>query len=205
MNIEYLSSWILQIVVFIILAMIVDMILPSSTLKQYVKLVIGLLLMLVILQPLLSVFNVDAHKLVNQFITTGSDPSMEAKIENQLNQQKSEIEQIQDAYVLEEMVVQMKNMVEKELAEAYNYQITEMDVNWTESETLEDSEIDQVHVQLTHVEDAFVEVEEVNIQVGDPLPHTSESEMEQEEEVKQLLADKWEVEKDTIHIRWKEE
>ncbi|WP_324186993.1 stage III sporulation protein AF [Gracilibacillus thailandensis] len=203
--IEYLSNWILQIIIYMILAMIVDLILPSSTLKQYVKLVVGLLLILIILQPLLSVFNVNVHQMVDQIIPTNSDSSVESEIENGMNQQKSEIEQIQAAYVLEEMVVQMENIVEEELQETYNYQIEDMEVDWASHPTSEENELERINVQLVATDDDSAKVEEVHIQIGDSLPQTSESPPNDANEIKDFLADQWGVEEEIIHIRWKEE
>ncbi|WP_281169083.1 stage III sporulation protein AF [Gracilibacillus lacisalsi] len=202
---EYLSSWILQIIIYMILAMIVDLILPSSTLKQYVKLVVGLLLILIILQPLLSVFNVNVHQMVDQIIPTNSDSSVESEIENGMNQQKSEIEKIQAAYVLEEMVVQMENIVEEELQETYNYQIEDMEVDWASHPTSEENELERIYVQLVTMDDDSAKVEEVHIQIGDSLPQTSESPPDDANEIKNFLADQWGVEEEIIHIRWKEE
>ncbi|MFD2658375.1 stage III sporulation protein AF [Gracilibacillus thailandensis] len=202
---EYLSNWILQIIIYMILAMIVDLILPSSTLKQYVKLVVGLLLILIILQPLLSVFNVNVHQMVDQIIPTNSDSSVESEIENGMNQQKSEIEQIQAAYVLEEMVVQMENIVEEELQETYNYQIEDMEVDWASHPTSEENELERINVQLVATDDDSAKVEEVHIQIGDSLPQTSESPPNDANEIKDFLADQWGVEEEIIHIRWKEE
>ncbi|SFL82872.1 stage III sporulation protein AF [Gracilibacillus orientalis] len=195
----------MQIIIYMILAMIVDLILPSSTLKQYVKLVVGLLLILIILQPLLSIFNVDVHKMVDQLIATNSDPSVESKIENGMNQQKSEIEQIQSAYVLEEMVVQMENIVEEELQETYNYQIVDLEANWASNPTSEENELERIYVKLANKDDTSARVEEVNIQIGDSLPQASESPPQDITEIKNFLADQWGVEEDIIHIGWKEE
>ncbi|WP_331460453.1 stage III sporulation protein AF [Gracilibacillus suaedae] len=203
--IEYLSSWILQIIIYMILAMIVDLILPSSTLKQYVKLVVGLLLILIILQPLLSVFNVNVNQMVDQIIPTNSASSVESEIENGMNQQKSEIEQIQSAYVLEEMVVQMENIVEEELQETYNYQIEDMEVDWASHPSSEENELERIYVQLAMMDDDPAKVEEVNIQIGDSLPQTSESPPNDANEIKHFLADQWGVEDEIIHIGWKEE
>ncbi len=188
-----------------ILAMIVDLILPSSTLKQYVKLVVGLLLILIILQPLLSVFNVNVHQMVDQIIPTNSDSSVESEMENGMNQQKSEIEQIQAAYVLEEMVVQMENIVEEELQEEYNYQIEDLKVDWASHPTSEENELERIYVQLVTMDDDSAKVEEVNIQIGDSLPQTSESPPHDANEIKDFLADQWGVEEEIIHIGWKEE
>ncbi|SHN12411.1 stage III sporulation protein AF [Gracilibacillus kekensis] len=202
--IEYLSNWILQIIIYMILAMLVDLILPSSTLKQYVKLVVGLLLILIILQPILSIFKVDVHQIVDQIIRTNTDPTIEANIENQMNQQKSEIDQIQAAYVLEEMVVHMQNLVEEELQETYSYQIVDLEATWTSPQPSEQNELEHVDVQLAPSDSQQQSVEKVNIQIGETTLPSSEAPNDGTE-IKMFLAEEWGVEEDIIQIGWKEE
>ncbi|UOQ47480.1 stage III sporulation protein AF [Gracilibacillus caseinilyticus] len=204
MIIEYISNWILQVIIYIILAMLVDLLLPSNALKQYVKLVVGLLLILIILQPILSVFSIDVSRIVDNLFQTRETASVETSIENQMNQQKSEIEKVQAAYVLEEMVVQMENLVEEELQQTYQYQIVDLEVNWANETASQASEIEHIDVQIADAEDTSNDVQEVQIQIGETLPQTSEPPSDQDE-VKQFLADQWGVEKDVIQIGWKEE
>lgn len=52
-----LYGWINTIVVTIIFAALVEMLMPSNSMKKYIKLVLGLLIMAVVLQPILSYFN----------------------------------------------------------------------------------------------------------------------------------------------------
>ncbi|WP_268748269.1 stage III sporulation protein AF [Gracilibacillus boraciitolerans] len=201
---EYLSNWILQIIIYMILAMLVDLILPNSNLKQYVKLVVGLLLILIILQPILSIFKVDVHQMVDQLIRTNTDPTVEANIENQMNKQKSEIEQIQAAYILDEMVVQMENLVEEELQETYGYQIVNVEANWINSAATDSKELERVDVQLIPSDDQENKVEKVYIQIGETDPPTSKIPKD-EADIKLFLGERWDIEEDIIHIAWKEE
>lgn len=55
----FLSDWILNIIIFLLLAMVIDMLLPSSTMKKYAKLVIGLLLIGMILSPIYKIMSMD--------------------------------------------------------------------------------------------------------------------------------------------------
>ena len=50
---SFLSSWISNIIIFILLATVIDMLLPSSSLQKYTKMVIGLLLIAIIITPIL--------------------------------------------------------------------------------------------------------------------------------------------------------
>ncbi|WP_054859304.1 MULTISPECIES: stage III sporulation protein AF [Gracilibacillus] len=203
---EFLSGWVLQIVIFIILAMVVDLILPSSKIKQYAKLVIGLLLILIILQPILSIFKVDVEQLISPVFQTSTNSNLEAEIENQTNQKKNEIESINRAYVLQEMVVQMKNLVEEELNQDYQSAIDHLEVEWKEEETAETTEdITAIYVQLKPFQEGNLEtVEKVEINIGE-----SEKELDNEsfdnQEIIDFLAEQWQVEADIIHARWKEE
>ena len=90
---EYFMNWMLQIIIFILLAMLVDLIIPGNKLKQYVKLVIGLLLVLIIIQPILQLLNMDFHS-IERMLTSGSTSFIEENIENEVNEQKEEIESI---------------------------------------------------------------------------------------------------------------
>lgn len=177
MILEFLSGWVLQIVIFIILAMVVDLILPSSKIKQYAKLVIGLLLILIILQPILSIFKVDVEQLISPVFQTSTNSNLEAEIENQTNQKKNEIESINRAYVLQEMVVQMKNLVEEELNQDYQSAIDHLEVEWKEEETAETTEdITAIYVQLKPFQEGNLEtVEKVEINIGE-----SEKELDNE-------------------------
>ncbi|GAA0296362.1 stage III sporulation protein AF [Gracilibacillus halotolerans] len=201
--IEYFMNWMLQIIVFIILAMLVDLVIPGNKLKQYVKLVIGLLLILIIIQPVLQLFNMDLH-LVERMLNTDTSTFIEKNIENEVNEQKEEIESIHRAYVLEEMVVQLKNVVEKELIENYQHEIEHIEITIDE-ETTDDIQFSSIYVRLKDISDQTGSeyVENVEISIGEseevtPYPAVNIK------EIKQFLAEKWGVEEDIISIGWKE-
>lgn len=61
--IEWISSWLQNIILIVLLATFVDLLLPNSDLQKYSKMVLGLLIMLTILSPLLDLFS-------NQFSVT---------------------------------------------------------------------------------------------------------------------------------------
>lgn len=200
---EYFMNWMLQIIIFILLAMLVDLIIPGNKLKQYVKLVIGLLLVLIIIQPILQLLNMDFHS-IERMLTSGSTSFIEENIENEVNEQKEEIESIHRAYVLEEMVVQLKNVAEKELIEEHQHAIDHIELTIGE-EVEEEVVFSTIYVRLTNVieQNEANQVEEVKISIGEeeeitPYPAANI------DEIKQFLAEKWGVEEDIISIGWKE-
>ncbi|WP_051620458.1 stage III sporulation protein AF [Paenibacillus sp. UNC451MF] len=53
---EWLGGWLKSIILVILLATFVDILLPSQSMQRYVKTVISLFILLILLQPLLSIF-----------------------------------------------------------------------------------------------------------------------------------------------------
>jgi stage III sporulation protein AF len=71
---SYLTEWITSIILFILLATVVEMLLPNSSMQKYTKLVIGLLLIVVILTPILKLLSTDLDELFAKMTTHSSCP-----------------------------------------------------------------------------------------------------------------------------------
>ncbi len=86
---DYIIQWTTQIIIFIILAIIIDLIIPNNALEKYIRFVMGLILLLLFLQPILQLFQVDVQSTVektfartmNQMETNYSKGSLENMIE----------------------------------------------------------------------------------------------------------------------------
>ncbi|MDF2591828.1 MAG: spoIIIAF [Clostridia bacterium] len=55
---EFVKSWITNITVVIVFTMLLDILIPNNDMKKFVKVIMGLLIVLVIIKPLLMVKNV---------------------------------------------------------------------------------------------------------------------------------------------------
>ncbi|WP_449538377.1 stage III sporulation protein AF [Ferdinandcohnia sp. Marseille-Q9671] len=134
---SFIAEWVTNIILFILLATIVDMLLPSSSMKKYVKMVTGLLLILIILTPLFSLFNSDLDQaLLNMNL---KPVQSEKNLENLIDLKKKEIQASHRAYILETMAVQLKSEVEEELVQK-QYDLTVQEVNVFLSSTVDNEE-----------------------------------------------------------------
>ncbi|MFS0822791.1 stage III sporulation protein AF [Bacillus sp. 1P02SD] len=125
-TLSFIAEWITNIILFILLATIVDMLLPSSSMQKYVKMVTGLLLILIILTPLFSLFKTDLDQaLLNMNL---KPVQSEKNLENLIDLKKKEIQASQRAYILETMAVQLESEVEEELVQN-EYDLTVQKVN----------------------------------------------------------------------------
>ncbi|MBS4199631.1 stage III sporulation protein AF [Bacillus sp. FJAT-49732] len=197
---EYLNEWVFNIIIFLILAMIVDMLLPDSSMKKYTKLATGLLLMAIILTPILKLVSTDFEKVLASF-STNMDIE-DSSTENLLKTKKKEIQASQHAYILEQMAVQMKKMVEKELSEKYSLDINKIQIFAKPNSDGTINELDNVVVYLTPSEKSIKAIQPVNVtfQETDAKVDTTDYET-----IKSMFSSNWEIQESLIELVSREE
>ena len=62
---SFLAGWISNIIIFVLLATVIDMLLPNSSFQKYTKMVIGLLLIAMIITPILNLFQPDFEQFLS--------------------------------------------------------------------------------------------------------------------------------------------
>jgi stage III sporulation protein AF len=194
---SFLTEWITNIIVFVLLATVIDMLLPSSNMQKYVKIVTGLLLITIILTPLLKLMTSDVDNVMDSFRINGG--SQNNSVENLIEMKKKEIQASQRAYILEQMAVQMKQEAEKELMDEHGKVINKVNIAATDLENIPDS-ITEVTVYLSSKKEknAIEAVQNVEIDTGDK---TREKKTDDNvSQVTSLLAERWNLSPDKIII-----
>ncbi|WP_064091578.1 stage III sporulation protein AF [Rossellomorea aquimaris] len=194
---SFLTEWITNIIVFVLLATVIDMLLPSSNMQKYAKIVTGLLLITIILTPLLKLLTSDFDKVMNSININSS--SQNNSVENSIEMKKKEIQASQRAYILEQMAVQMKQQAEKEMINEYGKVIESIHLEANDTENIPDS-ITKVTVYVTDNEDSnSVEaVQKVEIDTG--KKHKNDETDDQTSQMASLLAKQWNLTPDQIII-----
>lgn len=201
---DILVNWVTQIIIFVIFAAIIDLLIPANKMKKYIQFVVGLILLLIFLKPAFHIFNID----IKQAIETSFKENIQAneKIDNMIKIQKSEIESTQDAYILEEMVVQLENLAEEPLAEE-QIELSDIQFSFAESEnyTFENLEEIIVYLAATNEEEGVVDdIEEVDINTEEPKLDEEELEDIDTESIKNILQEVWELDDMKITLVWEE-
>lgn len=65
---DVIIQWVTQIILFVILAAIIDLLIPVDAMKKYVKLAVGLILILILLKPVFYLFDADIEQAVETSI-----------------------------------------------------------------------------------------------------------------------------------------
>ncbi|TKC19859.1 stage III sporulation protein AF [Robertmurraya kyonggiensis] len=198
---EFITEWITNIILFVLIATVIDLLLPNTSMQKYTKMVAGLLLIVIILSPILKLFSDDFETAI------ASIPSMntnmdEKNMENLIDLQKKEIQASTDAYILEETAVQLKAGVEEELMEQYGLEISNIELLVDENGQQDfpgNLQTVIVHLKEPDGEPQAVEVvKQVEINTTEPLP--SNEGTQDSYRIASLLSEKWDVEKENIKV-----
>lgn len=192
---DILINWVTQIIIFLVLASLIDLLLPSNSMKKYIQFVIGLILILIFLKPVLYIFNIDIKQTLET--TFGQTTELEENTETMgdlIKKQKNEIESSQDAYILKEMVVQLEELAADPLAETFETEIVDIQFVFDPPEEAVWENLQEVTVYLAELqeeEDAVDEIEDIVIDTEE----TPEEKIQDDnhDEIKTMLQDLWEL------------
>ncbi|WP_100398392.1 stage III sporulation protein AF [Bacillus sp. FJAT-44742] len=198
---EYLTDWVTTLIVFILVAVLIEMLMPSSKFQRYIRLCLSLTLMVIILQPLFDLFQRDIHSFLPEYY---EEEIVSAEwMEEKMIQKKTEIQAGQDAYISEQMAEQMELQVAEEVEKKWNMELTRVEVEFLEdvnADTIDPSQAFFVHVTLNEKK------QEGAVEAIAPIHIQTEPENEQSSppsslrEIERFLASNWEVEEQNLSI-----
>ena len=169
--VEWLTNWAQGIIVAVIIATIIEMILPNGACKKYVKVVIGLYILFTIISPMITKFTNNDFNVNELFDTKSyeeqlakSDEDISKKLEENNNRTikdiyKSNLEadikaKLQDkGYKVESSYIQIQD--------DENYTIEFISLNLDKEEKVEEDKKEN-NIEKIEIE----EIEEINIQSG---------------------------------------
>lgn len=195
---SFLTGWVTNIIIFIMLATIMDMLLPNTAMRKYAKMVIGLLLITILLSPIFKLLSTDVDELIEAAMSMNVKET--GNMENLIDSKKKEIQAVTSAYILEEVAVQLKMDGEEELINRYNYAFEQIEVSLkTLDNPVIPNDIAVISVTLAkHTDDVIETVQRVEIDTKKSLPNQSE----QAEEVTQFLAIQWGIDAEQIEVNF---
>ncbi|GAB4073490.1 stage III sporulation protein AF [Barrientosiimonas marina] len=202
-----LIEWVTQIIIFLLLASVVDLLIPSKSMKKYVKLTVGLILILIFLKPVFYVFDMDVKQtLERSFMQLEEEQEQVTETENLLKKQKNEIQDSQHAYILEEMAVQLKKTANKSLEQKYEQKAADIDLQMSQKTNLTyenlNDHLEQVDVTLQKAQDeeGVEAVEDIVIDSeGNRVSDKDEAAIDLQG-IKKLLHNVWDIDKEKITI-----
>lgn len=195
---SFLAGWVSNIIIFVLLATVIDMLLPNSALQKYAKMVIGLLLIAIIITPILGLFNKDFDDILTA--ATSEFEDQKKRFRKFDRNEEKEIQATQGAYILKQMAVDLQAEVEEELMADYNMRISSIDVGVKNEEEPGVDDLQNITISLEKAEGKEnSEIEAVaKVDINTDSPSTSND--ANLDAVKRFLATSWSVDEEIIEI-----
>lgn len=194
--IEFLSSWAQGIIVAVIIATLIEMILPNSSSKKYVKVVIGIYILFTIVSPIIkklggkdiNLNTIDIEKYEQQI--SKSDNTISRKFED--NNTRS----IKDIYVSN-----LKADISAKLKEK-GYEIDTSDIQIKDDENYT---IEKITLKLIKMEQKQGKNNEIvinTVEIGNTISQKDSKTLsdDEEQEVKDYISETYDIDKKNINI-----
>lgn len=203
-----ISEWVMQVIVFILLGTIVELLIPNNSMKKYVNIVIGLLLLLVLAKPILYLFTDDVTAQLDKFeqIIFQEEATL-SETETLMEIQKRDIQAEQDAYIWNEVKLQLMKEANPILFEQYSAQIVELTFSFDEPNVDSYENLNEVIITLRENSDG-IESDDKEADVINPViietdrPKESRRKNNNDANISGTLEEIWGLDKEKIKIMW---
>ncbi|MBU9724169.1 MULTISPECIES: stage III sporulation protein AF [Bacillaceae] len=210
-----ITAWVTNIILIILFATILELILPNSKIQRYVKLVVGLMLLMVMLQPILSIFQADPEDLLKE-VSNWTDDSFDEEAAA-MESKKMDIEKEYLAYISEQGAVQLREQASGELKEQFGVVLLDIMItfdSFSEDEHLLENltqNLSDVYVVVQEEgEEAESEQESVGVVTIEPVKIEREAPNNDDDkknnsngEITSFLSGLWSIPEDKIHVDMK--
>ena len=194
--IEFLSSWAQGIIVAVIIATLIEMILPNSSSKKYVKVVIGMYILFTIVSPIIkkvggkdiNLDTINIEKYEQQI--SKSDNTISRKFED--NNARS----IKDIYVSN-----LKADISAKLKEK-GYEINTSDIQIKDDENYTIEKITLKLIKMEQKQEKNTEIVINTVEIGNTISQKDSKTLsdDDKQEVKDYISETYDIDKKNINI-----
>lgn len=182
--INFLSNWIEQIAISVIIVSIFELILPKGNLKKYIKVVLGIYIIFCMISPfvnssaLYDIGNIDLENYTKNNVSNNTN----------VNQESMDL-RLQNLYIKE-----MKKDISKKVEDA-GYKLSKCDIDADLNNSSENAGIHSISLTLSKKN---IEKVEIDFASKNEVKNTNE-----EEQIREDIAKYYEIDKNLINVKIK--
>lgn len=198
--IDFLSNWAQGIIVAVIIATIIEMILPNGSSKKYVKVVVGIYILFTIISPIITKFSSNNFN-INDILDTKAYEEQMAKSDEDISKKIEEnnnrtIKDIYQSNLESDIKVKLKDKGYEvlntyiQIRDDENYTIEFISLSLDKNETEESNQVRNI------------EIEEVNIQIGETNTQESDTSLgsSEKQEIAEYISSTYDIDIKNIEI-----
>lgn len=205
---DWLGGWVNQIIILVLVATFIHLLLPNNALERYVKLVMGLLIILAILSPLFQFLKKDINLSELAFAPGGSMQTMEP-IE-QINGASKQLQQQQYQLIEQQTERAIEQTIKLQVAQKFGVEVMQAKV-MTQGDSAQATQIKQVQVVVQEgasssddSTDPIQPVQPVEIHVGDSQPVLAQPTATNQELTNHIMTyieQMWSLSPEQVHVQ----
>ena len=198
--IDFLSNWAQGIIVAVIIATIIEMILPNGSSKKYVKVVVGIYILFTIISPIITKFSSNNFN-INDILDTKAYEEQMAKSDEDISKKIEEnnnrtIKDIYQSNLESDIKAKLKDKGYEvlntyiQIRDDENYTIEFISLSLDKNETEESNQVRNI------------EIEEVNIQIGETNTQERDTSLtsSEKQEIAEYISSTYDIDIKNIEI-----
>ena len=194
--IEFLSNWVQGIIVAVIIATLIEMILPNGSSKKYVKVVIGMYILFTIVSPIIK--KVGGKAIDLNTINTEKYEQQIAKSDNTISRklEDNNTRSIKDIYVSN-----LKADISAKLKEK-GYEVDTLDIQIKDDENYTIEKITLKLIKMEQKQERNNEIVINTVEIGNTIAQKNSKTLSDDEkqEVKDYINKTYDIEKKNINV-----
>lgn len=188
--ISFLSNWIEQIAIAVIIVSIFELMLPNGNLKKYIKVVLGIYVIFCLISPFVNGSN----------LYDFSDIDLEQYVENSGQNETRINQESMDTRLQELYIEQLEKDIENKVEEK-GYTLYQCDIDADLNQASDNPGIHKIDLTLIEKQAGITEVEK--IEIGTNTTNETINIPEEVNQLKEELANDYEINQDFIQIKIK--
>jgi stage III sporulation protein AF len=209
---EFLSEWMRGLILIIFLAVALDMILPNNAMQRYVKLVMGLLIILLMLSPLLKFYGTSIYEMdftLDKMLAQDGKglPSLE-----QIEQKGMDLQERQAGMTIGQWKAMVAESVKRSIEKSHQVTVDKVEMRVTEDDAGRPTAIEQLEVVVMPKQEkgAVKPVEEVKPVIigkaedGGSRSASAKADDESTSAIVTQLSEEYQVPKTKISVIWQD-
>lgn len=197
---QFITEFAMSLIIFSLVATLLEMIIPNSNFKKYVQFVIGLVLVVIIFTPMAKLLRSDIDQKVSEGIESVTNDSTN-QVEELMNAQKGEILAGNQEYILNEFSKALKENANEEMVRKFSYSIDAIDIVLKDDKSEVDYEnISEINVRIGSNENSESVLPIEKIRIGEKNKSTNQQATRDLLEVQKFLIKTWELDATDIKV-----
>ncbi|SDX99674.1 stage III sporulation protein AF [Thermoactinomyces sp. DSM 45892] len=205
-HIEWMGDWLKQIILLVLVATFLDMLLPSNAMEKYVKLVMGLLILMAILSPIFKLLSENLNLTELAFFDANKAvvavPEMKSLAD--INEQTNQLKKQQDQVIQQKTKQSMETWMKKNIPDRFAMEVVSADV--VAQFTTENPHIEKIHLVVREKAiDASAKqvkpVQEVSILPSNEPTPTESTSNETGKKIQSFIQQTWNLTAEQVEVQ----